>query len=95
MIYVAERIFQLAQSRIPVVSSLAALSPFAIPNYARVILAVLSIDPGLWFTIALTSSSVRMLVRHANSKEKILKQYFGREWDVNASKRWRYIPFEC
>lgn len=27
------------------------------------------------------------------NEEAMLKNHFGREWDVYASKRWRFIPF--
>lgn len=87
--------YQLAQSGIPVLSSLAALSPFALSNYARESPAILGIDVGTWAAVLLVVMHIRMLVRRVDAEEKMLKEHFGREWEVFASTRWRYIPFVC
>ncbi|KAF9926183.1 hypothetical protein FBU30_004184 [Linnemannia zychae] len=33
------------------------------------------------------------VAKRVKTEEKMLKDHFGNEWDVYASKRWRFIPF--
>jgi protein-S-isoprenylcysteine O-methyltransferase Ste14 len=77
----------------PILSSLAALSPLAVSNYARVNPTFLGIDAAIWVTVAGTALTIRMIMRRVVTEEKMLKQHFGRDWDEYASKRWRFIPF--
>ncbi|KAF8925108.1 hypothetical protein BGZ52_007321 [Haplosporangium bisporale] len=91
--YAARWTNQLAHSRTPVLSSLAALSPLAVSNYTRVSPTFLGIDVALWITVVASALTIRMLMRRVVTEEKMLKQHFGRDWDEYASKRWRFIPF--
>ncbi|KAG0037524.1 hypothetical protein BGZ82_002389 [Podila clonocystis] len=91
--HVIKCIYMLAHSKITVLNALAALTPCAVHGSWNVSPTVLGIDIGLWITVVLTALSIRMLVLRVEAEEKMLKAYFGREWDVYASKRWRIIPF--
>ncbi|GJJ73221.1 hypothetical protein EMPS_05579 [Entomortierella parvispora] len=47
---------------------------------------------GAWVTAALTAFYVEMFRRRIKGEEAMLKQHFGKEWDLYASQRWRFIP---
>ncbi|KAF9306715.1 hypothetical protein BGZ74_004160 [Mortierella antarctica] len=91
--YIAKWTYQVSESGIPVLSSLAALSPLAVSTYARVNPTFLGVGPGMWIAIIWATGSIRMLMRRMEAEEKMLRQHFGREWDDYAGKRWRLIPF--
>ncbi|KAF9320633.1 hypothetical protein BG003_005382 [Podila horticola] len=91
--YAAKWTNQLVLARTPILSSLAALSPLAVSNYARVNPTLLGVEIGLWVTAVMSALGTRMLMRRVEVEEKMLKQHFGRDWDEYASKRWRFIPF--
>lgn len=90
--YAAKWTNQLAYSRTPVLSSLAALSPLAVSNYTRVNPTFLGIDTALWIAIVWSALMASMLMKRVKEEEKMLKQHFGRDWVEYASKRWRFIP---
>lgn len=86
--YIIKWMYMLAHSKIPVFNALAALTPFAVHDSWNVSPTILSFDIGLWITVLLTVLSIRMLVTRVEAEEKMLKEHFGRDWDVYASKRW-------
>ncbi|KAG0333114.1 hypothetical protein BG000_009458 [Podila horticola] len=90
--YINKWMYMLAHSKIPVFNALAALTPFAVHDSWNVSPTILSFDIGLWITVLLTVLSIRMLVTRVEAEEKMLKEHFGWDWDVYASKRWRFIP---
>lgn len=91
--YAAKWTNQLVHSGTPVLSSLAALSPFAGSNYARMGPKILGINIGLWIMVMMSAFGIRVLMYRVEAEEEMLKQHFGRDWDEYASKRWRFIPF--
>ncbi|KAG0016887.1 hypothetical protein BGZ81_011012 [Podila clonocystis] len=91
--YVSKCTYLLAQARIPVISPLAALSPLAVSNYSHESLSFFGIGAGLWIAIVWAMFMKKMLMKRVETEEKMLRQHFGRDWDVYASKRWRFIPF--
>ncbi|KAF9273741.1 hypothetical protein BGZ68_001246 [Mortierella alpina] len=50
------------------------------------------IDPRIGVVVSFAVSTGALLYRIKN-EEAMLKEHFGAEWDVYASKRWRLIPF--
>ncbi|KAG0092689.1 hypothetical protein BGZ93_011379 [Podila epicladia] len=92
--YAAKWTNQLVHSGIPVLSSLAALLPFAgSSNYARMSPKFLGINIGLWIMVMMSAFGIRILMCRVEAEEEMLKEHFGRDWDEYASKRWRFIPF--
>ncbi|KAG0364101.1 hypothetical protein BC939DRAFT_501240 [Gamsiella multidivaricata] len=53
----------------------------------------LGVDGGVWLTAAYGGMWVSMLMTRVKNEEAALQEHFGKEWDVYASKRWRFIPF--
>ncbi|KAG0359316.1 hypothetical protein BC939DRAFT_475319 [Gamsiella multidivaricata] len=53
----------------------------------------LGIPGGILITGILTGLMTRALVERVKNEEIMLSKHFGKEWDVYASKRWRFIPF--
>lgn len=91
--FVSKCTYLLAQARIPVLSSLTALSPLAVLSYVHVNPAFLGIGAGscimtMWWFVLMAS----MLMNRVKEEEKMLKR-LGRDWDVYANKHWRFIDF--
>ncbi|KAG0016888.1 hypothetical protein BGZ81_011013, partial [Podila clonocystis] len=79
--YAAKWTNRLVHSRTPILSPLAALSPFAGSNHARVSPTLLGVDIGLWIMAAISAFGIQVLMRRVEAEEKMLKQHFGRDWD--------------
>ncbi|KAG0016886.1 hypothetical protein BGZ81_011011 [Podila clonocystis] len=79
--HIIKCVYMLAHSKINVLNALAALTPYAVHGPWNVSPTVPGIDIGIWIMVVLTALSFRMLVLRAEAEEKMLKEYFGREWD--------------
>ncbi|KAG0357886.1 hypothetical protein BG005_003001 [Podila minutissima] len=84
--YAAKWTNQLVHSGTPVLSSLAALSPFAGSNYARMGPKILGINIGLWIMVMMSAFGIRVLMYRVEAEEEMLKQHFGRDWDEKTDK---------
>jgi protein-S-isoprenylcysteine O-methyltransferase Ste14 len=48
---------------------------------------------GITLAVLMTITMVGFLAKRVKNEEEMLKDHFQRDWDVYASKRWRFIPF--
>jgi protein-S-isoprenylcysteine O-methyltransferase Ste14 len=55
--------------------------------------SLMSIPGGVLLTAMLSGLLTRALVERVRNEEVMLSRYFGAEWDMYASKRWRFLPF--
>ncbi|OAQ35294.1 hypothetical protein K457DRAFT_151829 [Linnemannia elongata AG-77] len=54
---------------------------------------VLGFETEYWMMLTYGLMMVYGIAYRVRNEEAMLKNHFGREWDVYASKRWRFIPF--
>ncbi|KAG0198627.1 hypothetical protein BGX28_007950 [Mortierella sp. GBA30] len=54
--------------------------------------SILGIHPVIWVVVSFAMMTL-VIMRRVENEEAMLKEHFGREWDVYASKRWRFIPY--
>ncbi|KAG9066812.1 hypothetical protein KI688_012724 [Linnemannia hyalina] len=55
--------------------------------------SVLGLQTEYWMMLLYGLMMVGGTAYRVRNEEAMLKSHFGREWDVYASKRWRFIPF--
>ncbi|KAK3804725.1 MAG: hypothetical protein JOS17DRAFT_725557 [Linnemannia elongata] len=55
--------------------------------------SVLGFETEYWTMLSYGLMMVYGTAYRVRNEEAMLKSHFGREWDVYASKRWRFIPF--
>ncbi|KAF9538605.1 hypothetical protein EC957_006411 [Mortierella hygrophila] len=55
--------------------------------------SVLGLQTEYWMMLSYGLIMVCCTAYRVRNEEAMLKGHFGREWDVYASKRWRFIPF--
>ncbi|KAF9912281.1 hypothetical protein EC991_000173 [Linnemannia zychae] len=55
--------------------------------------SVCGVQTEVWAMFAYALVMIYGIAFRVRNEERMLKSHFGREWDVYASKRWRFIPF--
>lgn len=55
--------------------------------------SVLGFQTEYWMMLTYGVIMVYGTAYRVRNEEAMLKSHFGKEWDVYASKRWRFIPF--
>ena len=49
-------------------------------------------DGGAWVTLLLATIVLDLIRRRVRNEEIMMRSHFHEEWDLYASKRWRFIP---
>ncbi|KAG0336262.1 hypothetical protein BG000_006758 [Podila horticola] len=81
----------LTHSGIPLISSMAAWSPFAAGSIWQG--GLLGVPGGIWATLAWGLFFGWFTHLRIVAEEAMLEEHFGQEWRDHAAKRWRYLPF--
>ncbi|KAG0301498.1 hypothetical protein BGZ98_008292 [Dissophora globulifera] len=55
-------------------------------------LPLLGIPGGILLAFIHAGVTMRWIMIRVEKEEEMLKEYFEKEWDAYASKRWRFIP---
>lgn len=89
--YMSVATVRLIHSGIPLISSMAAWSPFAPDSIWQG--GILGVPGGIWVTLAWVLFFGRFTYLRILAEEAMLEEHFGQEWREYAAKRWRYFPF--
>ncbi|KAF9206325.1 hypothetical protein BGZ59_011736 [Podila verticillata] len=89
--YMSAATVWLTHSGIPLISSMAAWSPFASGSICQG--GFLGVPGGIWVTLAWGLFFGRFTYLRILAEEAMLEEHFGQEWREYAAKRWRYLPF--
>lgn len=84
----------LAQHKVPILSSMAAMSPF--PMYAQGAAhpgTLFGISTGLWLTMMFAVLLFYLTWARIVVEEEMLRKHFKAEWTAYAETRWRLFPF--
>ncbi|KAG9321726.1 hypothetical protein KVV02_006640 [Mortierella alpina] len=52
---------------------------------------ITSIGGGLW--VCVMAKAISIMTTRIQIEETMLKEHFGKEWDIFASERWRLVPY--
>ncbi|KAF9311502.1 hypothetical protein BG003_007337 [Podila horticola] len=77
------------QAEIPLIMQIASWTPVS-PTSTWT--GLLGYPADVWFCLAFYCLVFKILEIRIAGEEKMLKEHFRKEWDVYASKRWRWIP---
>ncbi|KAK3820468.1 MAG: hypothetical protein J3Q66DRAFT_439432 [Benniella sp.] len=92
--FVTQGMTYLAHRKVPILSTMAAMSPF--PMYAQGAAhpgTLFGISTGLWLTIMFAMLSFYLTWARIVAEEEMLRKHFKAEWTAYAETRWRLFPF--